>query len=79
MANMQRKINVTDQVKIKLDNGKLVFSLGSQVIGEMRVSDEELALSPTYQLESGQLYQLTAKPATSTADSYVEHCDLGWC
>jgi hypothetical protein len=79
MTNMQRKTNVTDQVKIKLDNGKLVFSLGSQVIGEMRVSGERLALSPTYQLENGQLYQLSTKPATSTADSYVEHCDLGWC
>ena len=79
MTLKQQKMDITDRVTGKLENGEIQLYLENESIGKIRLpEDAQLELGHHYESEQNRIYQHVSVPDQSEA-RYTDCDEGGWC
>ena len=77
--NDKEKLDISDQVYGKIENGQVNFYSDNAKIGQIHENVlNKITLSPGYAFDQGRFYQYE-ETKKQPNEKYVEGCDLGWC
>jgi hypothetical protein len=79
---MKNQINVTEQIKTVLKEGKIELYMKEELIGKVSIIPEKhgkLELIQGFTEEDGKIFRLIEHLQDDHPKAYVEGCDLGWC
>lgn len=70
------KIEITNRVYGKMEQGKIQFYLDKEKIGYL--SGEEVILNKGYEYQNDCFYEYE-EGTVAPNERYVDNCDQGWC
>lgn len=79
---MKNQINVTEQIRTVLKEGKIELYMKEELIGRVSIISEKkgkLELIQGFTEEDGKIFRLIGHLQDVHPKAYVEGCDLGWC
>jgi hypothetical protein len=72
----QYRVNITNKITGKLQEGKVILYHNHKPIGEILVAEDGMTMYDGFELRESHVF---AVGAHDFEDQYAQNCDMGWC
>ncbi|WP_164491798.1 DUF2553 family protein [Staphylospora marina] len=73
------RIDITDRVTAKLQDGEWVLYYNHKPIGRFVPDSAGTDMSEGFELDNGRLYAAYPDERNRLQGNYADDCDIGWC